>query len=253
MAEATTQEATEYSGITDVNAGQVADTGSDYQYAGDETGETDFSSSDYDTEARKFQSMYDREVAKNKEMGKYEPLIELVESRPDLVQTLQTAIVGGQPATAQQKKISEDEFSPWKAFFDPRSESYQHVQKEMQKAVNRGVQQQMGAVKEQVFMNDLKRDLKENYNFNDNMVDDFVQFYSTPKEDLPFEALVDVYLKTNGSEERSKPSSSLDIVRANKQSPRSAGIVQGQAPRPKSERDQVWDGIMNASTARRLP
>jgi hypothetical protein len=86
------------------------------------------------------------------------------------------------------------------------------------------------------------------------MVDDFVQFYSTPKEDLPFEALVDVYLKTNGREERSKPSSSLDIVRANKQAPRTPGSVQGAGATPRSDEDKVWDNIKNAGGfGNRLP
>ena len=244
MAEATTQEATEYPEIEGYNPdGYVAD-----------SEETEFSSVDYESEAKKFQSMYDRAQSRNQELEKYQPLVDLLETRPDLVQTLQSAIVGGQPVQARDLRMTEDEFSPWKAFFDPGSESYKHVQKQVNEAVGRGVQQQMAVVKEQVFMNDLRKDLKDKYKFDDSMVEDFVQFYSTPKEDLPFETLVDVYLKTNGREERSKPSSSLDIVRANKQAPRSPGSVQGTGATPKTEEEKVWDNIKNAGGfGNRLP
>ena len=243
MAEATTQEVTEYPEIEGVDMDYVA---------GNE--EAEFSNMDYESEAKKFQSMYDRAQSRNEELEKYQPLVDLLEPRPDLVQTLQQAIAGGQPIQAQSLQMTEDEFSPWKAFFDPNSESYRHVQTQVNEAVDRGVQQRMAVVQEQVFMNDLRKDLKDSYKFDDEMVEDFVKFYSTPKEDLPFETLVDVYLKTNGREERSKPSSSLDIVRANKQAPRTPGSVQGTGATPKTEEEKVWDNIKNAGGfGNRLP
>ena len=243
MAEATTQEVTEYPEIEGMDVDYVA---------GDE--EAEFSSVDYESEAKKFQSLYDRAQARNEELEKYQPLVDLLETRPDLVQTLQSAIAGGQPIQAQNLQMTEEEFSPWKAFFDPNSESYRHVQTQVNEAVDRGVQQRMAVVQEHVFMNDLRKDLKDSYKFDDDMVEDFVKFYSTPKEDLPFETLVDVYLKTNGREERSKPSSSLDIVRANKQAPRSPGSVQGTGATPKTEEEKVWDNIKNAGGfGNRLP
>ena len=188
------------------------------------------------------------------EQKNYQPLVDLLETRPDLVQTLQSAIAGGQPIQAKNLQMTEEEFSPWKAFFDPNSESYRHVQTQVNEAVDRGVQQRMAVVQEQVFMNDLRKDLKDSYKFDDDMVEDFVKFYSTPKEDLPFETLVDVYLKTNGREERSTPSSSLDVVRANKQAPRTPGSVQGAGATPRSDEDKVWDNIKNAGGfGNRLP
>ena len=47
---------------------------------------------DEDTEARKFQSMYDRSQAELGELKKYEPLVDLLETRPDLVKVLQDNI-----------------------------------------------------------------------------------------------------------------------------------------------------------------
>ena len=45
-----------------------------------------------EAEVRKFQSMYDRSQAELQDLKKYEPLVNLLESRPDLVQTLQENI-----------------------------------------------------------------------------------------------------------------------------------------------------------------
>tara|TARA_R110000824_G_scaffold37497_3_gene115019 strand:- start:6975 stop:7721 length:747 start_codon:yes stop_codon:yes gene_type:complete len=246
-------EVTEYPEVEGYDSGQVNGTEEGYDENNDQFQEVD--SSGERSGERKFQSMYDREAAKNRRFEKYTPLIERLENDPEFVQTMQSAITNGQSTKNQPNSISEDEFSPWDAFLNPNSDSYQHVQKEVQKAVSRGVQQQMTAVKEQVFMNDLKRDLQERYDFDDNMVDDFIQFYSTPKEDLPFEALVDVYLKTNNkSEDRSKPASSLDVVRANKQNPQTPGSMQGAGVKPRSDQDRVFDGIKKAGgIGNRLP
>jgi len=37
-------------------------------------------------------------------------------------------------------------------------------------------------------------------------------------------------------------------VRANKEAPRSAGVIQGQAPQQKSEVDGMWDRVQKAGS-----
>ena len=244
MAEATEQEVAEYPEIEGMDMDYVTSNRED-----------EFSTIDHESESKKFQSLYDKERARNEELARYKPIANMLEARPDAVEALQRVISGGQPIQAKHLQMTEEEFSPWKAFFDPNSESYKHVQEQVNSAVNKGVQQQMAVVQEQVFMNDLKKDLKEGYNFDDAMVEDFVKFFSTPKEDLPFETLVDVYLKTNNkSEDRSKPASSLDIVRANKQNPQTPGSMQGAGVAPRSDQDRVFDNIKKAGgIGNRLP
>ena len=49
---------------------------------------------DWQKEAKKFQSMYDKAEADKKHMDQYKPLMNLLEQRPDLVETLRDSIVG---------------------------------------------------------------------------------------------------------------------------------------------------------------
>ena len=51
-------------------------------------------SMNWEKEAKKFQSMYDRADADKKHLTQYKPLIDLLEQRPDLVETLRDNIVG---------------------------------------------------------------------------------------------------------------------------------------------------------------
>ena len=74
-----------------------------------------------------------------------------------------------------------------------------------------------------------------------------MKFFSQPKENLSIETLVDVFLK-NENETTARPNSSLDQVRANKQSPRSPGVIQGQQPASKSQKDKLWDEVIGAGS-----
>lgn len=203
---------------------------------------------DHESEVRKFQSMYDKTQVENdklesrvNDLEKYMPLVDLLESRPDLVGMIQENISG----QGKQEGIAEDEFNPWDAFYKPESPSYKMRQKDQQKMVDGAVSRQMAAVQEQMFMNNLQGDLKSRYKFTEDQSNRFVKFFSQPKENLSLETLVDVFLKTE-NDTTTRPRSSLDTVRANKKSPRSPGVIQGQAPTTKSAKDQVWESVVGA-------
>ena len=80
-----------------------------------------------EAEVRKFQSMYDRSQAELQDLKKYEPLVNLLESRPDLVQTLQENIANPKGGQESSPGISKDEFNPWDAFTEDNSASSQYV------------------------------------------------------------------------------------------------------------------------------
>lgn len=206
---------------------------------------------DYEGEVRKFQSMYDRAQSENQKLGsrvqeleKYMPVVNLLESRPDLVGMIQDNLSGGESKEAQP---AEDEFNPWDAFYKPDSASYKMRKKDQQNMVDSAVSRHMAALQEQMFMTNLQNDLKSRYKFTDDQSDRFVKFFSQPKENLSLETLVDVFLKTE-NETTARPNSSIDAVRANKQSPRSPGVIQGQAPTTKSQKDKVWDQVVSAGS-----
>jgi hypothetical protein len=128
--------------------------------------------------------MKDKAEAKLEDWQQFKPLVNLLESRPDLVQMIQENITS--QVSNGNASISEEDFNPWDAYF------------------------------------------------------------------MSLDALVDVFVKSKGKE-RSKSSSSLDAVRAAKNSPRTPGAVPSRGPTPKSEDDKVWEGVMASANAGRLP
>ena len=208
------------------------------------------SGTDWETEAKKFQSMKDKAEAKLEDWQQFKPLVNLLESRPDLVQMIQENITS--QVSNGNARISEEDFNPWDAYFKPDSPSYQFREIQEQDKVNSAIQKEMGALQEQVFINNLTSELQNTYKMNENEAREFLTFYAQPKEDLSLDALVDVFVKSKGKE-RSKSSSSLDAVRAAKNSPRTPGAVPSRGPTPKSEDDKVWDGVMASANAGRLP
>ena len=83
------------------------------------------SSTDWEQQAKYHQSEKDKLYAENQKFKQYEQLGKLLESRPDIVNTIST-MAGGQPTTNAPERISleKDEFDSWEAFNDPSSKSY---------------------------------------------------------------------------------------------------------------------------------
>ena len=82
---------------------------------------------EWEVEARKFQSMYDRTQAENDKLRKLEPLGDLLESRPDLVDVLQKNINGQpqqQPQQEAQQGLPAEDFNPWDAYYNAESPSF---------------------------------------------------------------------------------------------------------------------------------
>ena len=211
---------------------------------------SDAESVHWETEAKKFQSMKDKAESELSSWKQYEPLVNLLESRPDLIKLMQENLTP--QVENSQHPVSEEDFNPWDAYFKPDSPSYMFREKQEQGKVNQAIQQHMGALQEQVFVNNLVNELQSVYKLDKQDTQEFLQFYAQPKEQLSLDALVDVFVKTK-KKDGSKPSSSLDAVRAGKNAPRTAGAVQGKASVQKNEDDKVFDMVMASSNAGRLP
>ena len=98
-----------------------------------------------ESEARKFQSMYDRSQAELDGLKKFEPLVNLLETRPDLVKVLQDNI--SEPSSQEQSspEVVVDEFNPWDAF-DPKKDtpSRKLVKSDMEKIAEQKIKQSYG-------------------------------------------------------------------------------------------------------------
>ena len=204
-------------------------------------------------DAKKFQSMYDKKAAEYdklnnelEELRKYEQLGRVLQDRPDVVEAMRNTLSGNEASKEEAPKVTEDSFDPWEAYYKPGSPSYEMRVQQEKAVAQQAVQEQMAGFQQQMAINNLRQDLASKHGMTDpQMADDFIQFATTPREDLPLDMLVDVYRKYKGGEEKISPN--LEAVQKTKTIPTTAGVVQGSAPEQPNELDDVWQGVMNSS------
>ena len=204
-------------------------------------------------DAKKFQSMYDKKAAdydklnnELEELRKYEQLGRVLQDRPDVVDAMRNTLSGNTASKEEAPKVTEDSFDPWEAYYKPGSPSYEMRVEQEKSVAQQAVQEQMAGFQQQMAINNLKQDLATKHGISDpNMADDFIQFATTPREELPLDMLVDVYRRYKGGEEKVSPN--LEAVQKTQTIPTTAGVVQGSAPEQPKELDDVWQGVMNSS------
>ena len=202
---------------------------------------------DWESEAKKFQSMYDRAYADNGKLKQLEPLGQLLESRPDLVDLLQSNISGKQAKQAESKPaLPEEDFNPWEAYYKPGSQSYEfRKQQELEltnQVVGQALQRQEQQMSEQMTYNNTVNELRGTYKFSDEDVNNFMQFVTQPKEQVGLPNLVKLYRDVNKG---GVVNDTAQAVTAAKNAPRSPGAIQGAPPQTKSDADKGWDSVMS--------
>ena len=201
-----------------------------------------------EAEVRKFQSMYDRSQAELQDLKKYEPLVNLLESRPDLVQTLQENIANPKGGQESSPGISKDEFNPWDAFTEDNSASSQYVKSKIENMANEVVSKKMAKQQAQMqtemHLNNTVNELRNNYKMSDDEIKGFIEFTTQPKEAVGINNLVKLYRDVSGVGQTN--TDTVDAVRAAQDAPRSAGVLQGQPAKTKNEADRMWDSVLKA-------
>ena len=230
---------------------------------GDES-EVNFAT-DWEGETRKFQSMYDKQKADYEKLqGDYknlQPMSELqqvLESRPDVVEAIRDKLEGksSQETIREQddpNTVDESSFDPWEAYYKPESASYKMRTSQEKALVDEAVGQHMSQIQGQVALQNLRNELSSNYNMKDEKdINDFIDFATTPRDQLPIDLLIDVYRKHyNKGVDNVSPN--MEAVKAAQSIPRTAGILQGGEPPRKNEQDSAWDRILQAGQAGRIP
>ena len=209
-------------------------------------------------DAKKFQSMYDKKAAEYdrlnnevKELRKYSQLGEVLNNRPDVVEAMKNTLSGSSNKPKQEAELTEDSFDPWEAYYKPGSPSYEMRVSKEKALVNDAVKQQFSGMQEQMALNNLKQELNTKYGFDDpQMANDFIQFATQPKEDIPLDMLVDVYRKHRGGEQKVSPN--LEAVQKAQGTAPTAGVVQGGTPQKPNEMEDVWAGVMGASNRNKI-
>jgi len=166
---------------------------------------------------------------------------------------MRNTLSGGKQVEEQpkQEQLSEDAFDPWEAYYKPGSPSYEMRVSQEKNLVNNAVQEQFSGLQKQMALNNLKQDLATKHGFEDPaMADDFIQFATNPRDELPIDMLVDVYRKYKGGEQKVSPN--LEAVQRTQKIAPTAGVVQGANPQQSSEIDNVWSGVMGVSNRNKI-
>jgi len=192
-------------------------------------------------EVRKFQSMYDKAQA---ELDKVKPVAKLFQDNPELVDVVRDHLTGGKGQDKEQIQINEEEFNPWDAYTNPNSKSYQLRRKEIDDAVSSRMRDYMGRLEAQRQVDTLKLRAQTEYKMSETDANDFVDFVTKPKEQLPLETLFNVWnTNKNGLPQVNE---NIESVKRAQQKPKSAGLVQGGQPPKTSDEDNMWSNIMKA-------
>ena len=208
----------------------------------------DGASTDWESQAKYFQSEKDKLHTENQKLKDYEKVGKLLESRPDIVQTISGMVQGGQPAQAEKVSLDKDEFDPWEAYNDPASKSYKFRQQELQDSISEAVKGQMAGVQKQVGMNELKGQLASR-GLNDAEINSFVEFASKNPAEYGVDGAINMWKSvTQEQPAQDDNGNPLDAIRQNQAVPQQAGVLSGEQPVRKDEKDSMWDSITKAGS-----
>ena len=238
------------------NEGNLENQGQPGNNVGHDEGQTQGESSNWEEQAKYFQSEKDKLANENQNLKKYEAIGNLLRGRPDIAQTVAAMVQGGQvanPAQPQQIELSQDEFDPWEAYNDPKSKSYKFRQQELQNSINQAVGQKMAGVQRQQGMQQLQTKLAQQ-GLTESEIQSFMQFASKNPGEYGVDGAIKMWKAVMDNNSEGTTSSPLDNVRQTQSAPTPGGILQGQSPQVKNEDDEMWNSVLNANgSSGRLP
>ena len=174
---------------------------------------------------RYMQSEKDKALAENEKLKKQ-------------IQDIQESLASQQQQPVDNK-INPDDFDSWESFTNPNSESYKYRMQETANIVKSIVNESLQGVRQEQATSQLESQLRSR-GMSDEQIDGFFKFAETPVSDLGIDNVIKMY---NAVNEQPTETSNLDAVRRTQQTPTSAGVLQGQQPKVKSDTDAVWDMI----------
>ena len=175
---------------------------------------------------RYMQSEKDKALAENEKLKKQ-------------IQEIQESLASQQQQPVDNK-INPDDFDSWESFTNPNSESYKYRMQETANIVKSIVNESLQGVRQEQATSQLESQLRSR-GMSDEQIDGFFKFAETPVSDLGIDNVIKMY---NAVNEQPTETSNLDAVRRTQKTPTSAGVLQGQQPKVKSDTDAVWDMIV---------
>ena len=181
-------------------------------------------------DVKKWQSMYDKAQADNQKM-----------------QSAMTEYLNSQKQQQQEDSIpqvSEEEFNPWEAYYKPESASYQKRLRDEKNHIHSVLDSEIQRMENKMAMNNTRNELRNDHNMSGEEVNEFLEFVSQPKESVPIQSLVKLWKESTGK----APISNVQVPQTKQPTPRTAGVLQGQPPKTKSEGEKMWKAIMNSGS-----
>ena len=216
----------------------------------DNNANTQESSGNWEDQAKYFQSEKDKLAAENSKLKQYEQIGNLLESRPDITETITSMIDGqGQPQQPQRIALDKDEFDPWEAYNDPQSKSYKFRQQQLQDSISGAVNQQMQGLQKTQGEMQLKTELQQR-GLAPEEVDSFMNFAAQNPAEYGVDGAIKMWRAVAESDASGQPiEKPLDGIRQTQGTPAQGGVLQGQPPAtPKSDNDTMWDAITKAGS-----
>ena len=233
--------------------GNLPQGGQPVDNVGQDEGQTvaESSGQNLEEQVKYFQSEKDKLANENQNLKKFEALGKLMQARPDIANTVASMDQGGnngQPVGPQRIELDKDDFDPWEAYNDPKSKSYKFRQQELQDSIGQAVNQRMAGVMRNQGIEQLKGNLLQQ-GLTPAEVDSFMQFASKNPAEYGVEGAVKMWKAVmNEGQGTVTTENPLDNVRQTQQAPTPGGILQGQQPQVKSEKDGMWDSIVSAGS-----
>jgi hypothetical protein len=158
-------------------------------------------------------------------------------------------VQGGQPTQPERVELSKDEFDPWEAYNDPSSKSYKYRQQELQDTINEAVSSQVSNVQKEVGMNKLQTELA-NKGLDAEQISSFMDFASKNPAEYGIDGAINMWqaVTQNKAEAQNNTENPLDAIRQNQAVPQQAGVLSGEQPVKKDEKDSMWEGIIKAGS-----
>ena len=133
------------------------------------------------------------------------------------------------------------------AYNDPASKSYKFRQQELQDSINTAVQGQMMGVQKEVGMNRLQNELAAK-GLTSEEINSFVNFASKNPAEYGVDGAINMWRSVTGEPAQDDNGNPLDAVRQNQAVPQQAGVLSGEQPMRKDEKDSMWENIVKSGS-----
>tara|TARA_R100000234_G_scaffold99847_2_gene68544 strand:+ start:8647 stop:9339 length:693 start_codon:yes stop_codon:yes gene_type:complete len=201
--------------------------------------------SSWESQAKYFQSEKDKLFEENRQLKKYEKLGQALKARPDIVEAVKEKLNNPEQPSLQRP----ENFDPWEAYNDPKSESYKFRMQEMESNINSAVQQQVRTqtshIEEKQAMQTLESELRDR-GMGKEQIEDFIKFADTDPAEFGIDGIISMYnaYKGNNPNAQENPLAPIQRTQSN---PAVGGILNGEMPKTTSSDEDMWNGVLGAT------